>query len=113
MKLQHWAWPWVMIALFWTTPSHAQNFVLATDFWLAPRSAQTVRVQPQLQQALTAYLKTDQARLRLHHQKRDESIAQAEELRGWLIALGVEAERIELTDDNPVNAIKLEIMDIR
>jgi len=58
-------------------------------------------------------LQSERARLRLHHQKRDESIAQAEELRGWLIALGVEAERIEMVDGNPLNAIKIEIMETR
>ncbi len=104
---------WALLALFWGGPSLAQTYALTSDFWLAPRSGQAVRAQPQLQQALAVYLQSERARIRVHHQKRDESIAQAEELRGWLIAMGVEAARIELTDENPVDVIKLEIMDIR
>ena len=103
----------MLLALFWGAPSMAQTFTLPVEFWLAPRSGQAVRAQPQLQQALTAYLQSERARIRVHHQKRDESIAQAEELRGWLIALGVEAARLELTDENPLDLIKLEIMEIR
>mgnify|MGYP001596163115 CR=1 FL=1 len=109
MKLGIWALP----ALLWCAPCLAQTYNLPIDFWLAPRSGQAVRAEAQLQQALTAYLQSERTRIRVHHQKRDESIAQAEELRGWLIALGVEAARIELTDENPLDAIKLEIMDIR
>lgn len=107
------AWPMATIALCWCASSLAQTFTLPSDFWLAPRSGQAVREEPQLQQAVVAYLRLDRGGLRLHHQKRDESIAQAEELRGWLIALGVEAARIEMADDNPLDTITLEIMEIR
>lgn len=102
-----------LLALLWAAPSVAQTFSIPGEFWLAPRSGQTIRAEPQLQQAFAAYLQSERTRLRVHHQKRDESIAQAEELRGWLIALGVEAERIEMVEDNPLAPIKLEIMDIR
>jgi len=104
---------WVLLAWCWCTPSLAQTFTLPLEFWLAPRSGQALRAQPQLQQALAAYLQSERTRIRVQHQKRDESIAQAEELRGWLIAMGVEADRIELTDENPADTIKLEIMDSR
>jgi len=103
----------MLLALFWGAPSLAQTVTLPLEFWLAPRSGQALRAQPQLQQVLTAYLQSERARIRVQHQKRDESIAQAEELRGWLIALGVDAARIELTDENPLDTIKLEIMDLR
>ena len=105
--------PAVLMVWCWVAPSVAQTFVLPSDFWHVQRNGQTLRAAPQLQQALAAYLQSEQARLRLHHQKRDESIAQVEELRGWLIALGVEAERIELSDDTTADAIKLEIMENR
>lgn len=109
MKLSGWA----LLAWCWCAPSLAQTFTLPLEFWLAPRSGQALRAQPQLQQALAAYLQSERTRIRVQHQKRDESIAQAEELRGWLIAMGVEADRIELTDENPADTIKLEIMDSR
>jgi hypothetical protein len=104
---------WALLALFWGAPGIAQTYTVPEEFWLAQRSGQALRAQPQLQQALVAYLQSERTRIRVHHQKRDESIAQAEELRGWLIAMGVEAARIELTDENPADLIKLEIMDLR
>lgn len=103
----------LLLALCWCAPSMAQTYVLPAEFWLVPRGGQALRAQPQLQQALAAYLQSERTRIRVQHQKRDESIAQAEELRGWLIALGVEAARIELTDENPTDTIKLEIMETR
>lgn len=113
MKLEAKLARWALLALLWAAPGIAQTFALPAEFWLAPRSGLAVRADPQLQRAVTAYLQSERTRIRVHHQKRDESIAQAEELRGWLIALGVEAGRLELTDDNPVDLIKLEIMEIR
>ena len=101
------------LALLWMVPSMAETLTLPGEFWISPRSGQSVRAEPQLQQVFAAYLQSERVRLRLHHQKRDESTAQAEELRGWLIALGVEAERIELADDNPLNLIQIEMMGIR
>ena len=103
----------IMVAGLWIAPCSAQTIELSPEFWLAPRSGQAVRDNPQLQAAVAAYLQSPQARLRLHHQKRDESTAQAEELRGWLIALGIEADRIDLEDNNTVDPIKLEIMESR
>ena len=103
----------MMLSLFCAAQCVAQTFTLPSEFWLAPRSGQAVRAEPQLQQAFSAYAQSDRVRVRLHHQKRDESIAQAEELRGWLIALGLEAERIEMADDNSIDAIKLEVTDLR
>ena len=103
----------IMVAGLWITPCSAQTIELSPEFWLAPRSGQAVRDNPQLQATVAAYLQSPQARLRLHYQKRDESTAQAEELRGWLIALGIEADRIDLEEDNTVDPIKLEVMESR
>ena len=102
-----------LLSLLVMLPCMAQTFVVPSEFWLSPRSGQAVRAEPQLQQAFVVYLQSGSVRLRVHHQKRDESIAQAEELRGWLIALGVEAERIELADDNSLNRIQIEMMGTR
>ena len=102
-----------LIAALWINACSAETILLAPEFWLAPRSGQTVRDNSQLQSMVAIYLQSPLARVRLHHQKRDESSAQAEELRGWLIALGIEADRIDLEDDNPVDPIKLEIMESR
>lgn len=102
-----------LMVLVWAVPSSAQTFSVPNEFWLTPRSGQVVRTEPSLQQAFAAYIQSDRTHLRLHHQKRDESIAQAEELRSWLLVLGIEAGRIEMVDNNPLNTLKLEIVDIQ
>lgn len=91
----------------------AQTWEIGPDFWLTPRRADYVLQSPELRAGMSAYLRAPQSKLRVHHQKRDEATAQAEELRGWLIALGIEADRIELLDDNTQANLKLEIMDGR
>lgn len=91
----------------------AESFVVPAELWLAPRSGQAVRDNAQLNKAFAAYFQLAQPRVRLHHHKRDESSAQAEELRGWLIALGIEAGRIELVEDSPTDQLTLDITDSR
>ncbi len=91
----------------------AQTWEIGPDFWLTPRRADAVLQNPESRAGMAAYLRAPESKLRLHYQKRDEATAQAEELRGWFIALGVEADRIELLDDNPRPNLKLEITDGR
>lgn len=76
-----------------------------------PRSAQRVLRDTTLRAVVADYLRTPKAKIRVHYQKRDEASAQAEEVRGWLIALGIESDRIELVDDNPADLLKLEVTD--
>ncbi|MEK6663591.1 MAG: hypothetical protein AABY73_06960 [Pseudomonadota bacterium] len=91
----------------------ALTFEVPAELWLAPRSGQAVRDNAQLSKAFAVYFQLAQPRVRLHHHKRDESSAQAEELRGWLIALGIEASRIELVEDSPTDQLTLDITDSR
>lgn len=108
MKLK--AGCWVLLALA-STGAAAQTIDVPMELWLTPRSGQAVRDNAPLSKAFAAYFQLAQPRLRLHHHKRDESSAQAEELRGWLIALGIEAGRIELVDDSPTDQLTLDITD--
>ena len=91
----------------------AQSFNVPAELGPAPGSGQAVRDNAQLSKAFAAYFQLAQPRVRLHHHKRDESSAQAEELRGWLIALGIEAGRIELMEDSPTDQLTLDITDSR
>ena len=114
MRLKHWCW---LVLAFWLAfgpgVALAQRFDLPADLWLASRSGQAIRNNAQISKALDSYFQLAQARVRLHHHKRDESSAQAEELRGWLIALGIEAGRIELVEDSPTDQLTLDITDSR
>lgn len=89
----------------------AEAFPLSGELWATPRSGETVRAAPAVRRTVEAYLARPKSRIRLHHHKRDETTAQAEELRGWLIALGIEAGRIELIEDSPTDVMTLEVLD--
>ncbi|MEO1766060.1 hypothetical protein [Thiobacter aerophilum] len=95
-----------------------QDFTVPESFWLAPRSGPAIIAEPAIAQAVHRFLDHPGAQLILHHGRNDEASAQAEELRGWLIALGIEADviqlladgssgrplRIEVTSSNPAKA---------
>lgn len=88
----------------------AQDFTLPESFWLSPRSGPAVIAEPAIAQAVTRFLHRPGARLVLHHARGDEASAQAEELRGWLIALGLEASSIELVPDGAAGrALRIEV----
>lgn len=91
----------------------AQSFDVPQELWLTSRSGQAVCSNAQLAKAFEFYFQLAKPRVRLHHHKRDESSAQAEELRGWLIALGIDANRIELVQDSPTDKLTLDITDNR
>ncbi|MBT9612518.1 MAG: hypothetical protein IV108_04530 [Burkholderiales bacterium] len=103
---------WIVLALG-SMGVAAQTFEVPAELWLAPRSGQAMRDNTQMSKAFAAYFQLAQPRVRLHHHKRDESSAHAEELRGWLIALGIEASRIELVEDSPTDQLTLDITDNR
>jgi hypothetical protein len=87
----------------------AQSFVAAPELWDRPRSGQAVlqRLTP----AVSAWLAQPGARIVLHHGAGQEPLIQAEELRGWLIALAVEAERIALRGDlRPGEPLQIEVV---
>lgn len=102
-----------MLLMLGSMNAAAQTFEVPAELWVAPRSGQAVRDNAQLNKAFAAYFQLAQPHVRLHHHKRDESSAQAEELRGWLIALGIEAGRIELVEDSPTDQLTLDITDSR
>lgn len=76
-------------------------FGVPAELWEQPRSAQAVLAQPILRQAIAAWFTQPASPLVVHHGNGEETQLRAEELRGWLIALAVEAARIELRGDMP------------
>lgn len=77
----------------------AQNCEIAPALWERPRTGALVLAQPALRQCVQAWLKQPKAQLVIHHSVSDEPQLQAAELRYWLIALGIEGDRIELMED--------------
>jgi len=80
------------------------------QFWLKVRSGDSVLAEPEIAQAVRQFLDQPRSVLIVRHAREDESLAHAEELRGWLIALGLEAGRIELAETNTADrTLKIEI----
>lgn len=80
----------------------AESYVLPAHFWLNARSGEAVTKDATVAQVVQRLTDHPRSLLRIHHTREDESVAHAEELRGWLIALGVEADRISLSGNRIV-----------
>lgn len=99
-----------LAALLLPVCAHAESFTLPPAFWLGPRSGAAVLAEPALVKAVNLWLDRPRARILLHHAREDEAQARAEELRGWLIALGVEGPRVELVADGPADrTLRIEV----
>ena len=86
-----------LLALALAGQACAQSYTAPPELWDRPRSGPAV--MQRLGQAVGAWLAQPGARLVVHHGAGQEALIQAEELRGWLIALAVEAERVTLRND--------------
>ena len=89
----------------------AAAWEVPSEFWEKPRSAATVSLLPSLRVCVEAFLDQPGSRILIHHAGSEESMLQAEELRAWLIALAVEAARVELAPDLKLNQnLKIELI---
>jgi len=81
------------------------------ELWDRPRTGRAVLALPAVRQALGALGSRADVRLAIRHAPGQESAAQAEELKAWLIAHAVEPGRIALlTDASTRHALKLEVL---
>jgi hypothetical protein len=98
-----------LLALALAGQACAQSFTAPQELWDRPRSGPAV--MQRLGQAVGGWLAQPGARLVVHHGAGQEALIQAEELRGWLIALAVEAERVVLRNDlKPGESLQVEVV---
>jgi hypothetical protein len=91
------------------TAGAADLVTVAPDLWDRPRSGAGVAVQPAVQRAVQIYFAQSGARLVIHHAPGQEPLAQADELRAWLVALAIDAGRVSLRGDlNAGEPLKIE-----
>lgn len=103
----------LLLALLLSAPlaAAAEAYSVPAQFWLDARSGARVLAEPAVSQAVQRFLDRPGAKLVLRHARGDESTANAEELRGWLIALGVDAGRVELAESGGVDrTVTIEIL---
>ncbi len=97
------------LALFLTLASgmaHA-SCDLPESFWDWPRSGDSVLALKEIRPCIDAYLATPGSSLVIRHGKQDENILHADELRAWLVSLGISPSRIrDVADDGTALSIE-------
>ena len=79
------------------------------ELWDRPRSGGAVLALEAVKPCIAAFNRDPAARLVIHHDPAGEPALMAEELRAWLMALALDAERMELAGDGRSGALLLEI----
>jgi len=75
----------------------AGETALGPAFWATPRSAESVAANEPLAQLVRALGRDPEAQLRLSYPSGEWGELWGQELKAWLIALGVSVDRLELT----------------
>lgn len=101
----------VFLLLCFAEPLWAQQspWVISALDWAKPRTAQELIRDPTLAPAIRMLVDLPQSRLEIHYPGGDEGSLWASELRGWLIALAIDPERIELVPGASQGRIELRI----
>lgn len=90
----------VLLCILLALPmAHAEQdgvFVLSNAEWNIPRTTQSVIAIPAIRQAVQAYEATSLATIQLRYAGGDEGTLWANELRSWLVALGIASADIDL-----------------
>lgn len=78
----------------------AESVAVPAELWDQPRSGAIILAQPVFKRSVAALLSNPETRLHIRFGRGEEALLQAEELRAWLIALAVDAKRVELIADS-------------
>jgi hypothetical protein len=100
--------------LLYLPAAWAESYEVPPEFWLNARTGTTVLAQPAIAHAAQRFNGHAGSVLVIYHTRQDESVAEAEELRGWLIALGLDAGRVRLAEDPATGrTLKLEVTETK
>ena len=87
----------IVVFLFVISPLMAeQELQLGWAEWSVPKTAEAVLAMPVLQEAMKQLQSSEQSLLKIYYPGGDEGSLWAIELRGWLVSLGLEADRMKL-----------------
>lgn len=90
------------------------QIITASD-WARPRSGESLVQMPALKSIVREYLGEDQhggRRIVIRHPRSEEGVLWAEELRSWLVALGIASEHIMVSAASTrADAIELAVID--
>ena len=69
---------------------------ITAEQWSRPRHGEGLVDMPGLQATIVAYLQQPNEQIAIHHPVEEDGLFWAEELKGWMIALGVKSTSIRL-----------------
>jgi hypothetical protein len=87
----------LLLLLLVFSSAHAADgpWIIDAEFWAMPRSGESVRSEPALRAAVdTLMFREESSRLVIRHPGGETGQLWAQELRGWLVALGIPSARI-------------------
>jgi len=86
----------LLLLLFSPVRAADGPWVIDAEFWAAPRSGEAVLAEPALRAAVdTLMFREESSRLVIRHPGGETGQLWAEELRGWLVSLGIPSVRIQ------------------
>ncbi len=89
--------------------------IITADDWARPRSGESLVQMPALKSTVREYLDEENRhprRILIRHPRGEEGVLWAEELRGWLVALGIPSNDVAVSPTSTrVDAIELAVTD--
>jgi hypothetical protein len=80
-------------------PLRAESVTISAERWVTPRSGETVAAWSELRELMAAFDRKPGAQLVIHYAPGETGSLWAEELRSWLVSLGIPSGRITLKDN--------------
>lgn len=111
----------LLLMLIYTGVSTAQSVarpvarpveIITAEDWARPRTGESLVQMPALTRTVRGYLGDNRRqRILIRHPRGEEGVLWAEELRGWLVALGIPSMDIEVSADSTRNdAVELAVV---
>ncbi len=91
-------------------PDAAPLLTVTAEQWANPRNGETLVSMPPLVAAMQDVMNRPASRIALRHPRGEEGLAWAQELRDWLVALGMSSDRIEMVQGGAGGAIELAVL---
>ena len=106
----------LLIMLICMAVSSAESVqIITADDWARPRSGESLVQMRALKRTVRDYLSQNDEggqRILIRHPRGEEGVLWAEELRGWLVALGVPSADISVSPESTrIGAIELAVTD--
>ena len=92
--------------LFFSNNSFAENIeLLHANEWSVPKQATTLLAMPAIRKSMNMLQENSYSFLQIKYPGGDEGTLWANELRSWLIALGLSSQRIELIPGSAISTV--------